>query len=104
MPRMQIEIRDARAADLDAVLALSEAVVPAVNSVPMAQLEKFQREAVYFRVALAGGDLAGYLIGLTPNADYPSPNIPWFRRRYRDFGYVDRLEIASIASHLAVGM
>ncbi len=103
MPRMQIEIRDARAADLDAVLALNEAVVPAVNSVPMAQMEKFLREADYFRVALAGGDLAGYLIGLTPDADYHSPNFLWFRRRYDAFGYVDRVAVAAFARRLGVG-
>lgn len=100
---MSIEIRDARPGDLESVLALNEAAVPAVNSVPLAQMEKFLREAAYFRVALAGGEVAGYLVGLTPAADYASPNFLWFRRHYADFGYIDRIAIAGRARRLGLG-
>jgi predicted GNAT superfamily acetyltransferase len=100
---MQIEIRDAGPEDLEAVLALNEAAVPAVNSVPMAQMEKFLREAAYFRVALVDGAIAGFLVGLTPDADYSSPNFLWFRRHYDDFAYVDRIAIAEHARRFGLG-
>lgn len=100
---MTIEIRDVETADLEAVLALNEAAVPHVNSVPMAQMEKFRREAAYFRVALADGTVAGYLVGLTPDADYESLNFRWFKQRYDDFGYVDRVAVADHARRLGLG-
>ena len=96
-------IRDVEVRDLAAVLALNEASVPHVNSVPMAQLEKFRREAAYFRVALAGGAVAACLVGLTPDADYGSLNFRWFQARYGDFAYIDRIAVAGHARRRGLG-
>lgn len=96
-------IRDVASGDLEAVLALNEASVPHVNSVPMAQMEKFRREAAYFRVALVDGTVAAYLVGLTPDADYGSLNFQWFKARYDDFAYVDRVAVAAAARRLGLG-
>jgi uncharacterized protein len=96
-------IRDVENNDLAAVLALNEASVPHVNAVPMAQMEKFRREAAYFRVALVEGDLAACLIGLTPEADYGSLNFRWFQARYEDFAYIDRVAVAEDARRLGLG-
>ncbi len=96
-------IRDVDSGDLEAVLALNEASVPHVNSVPMEQMEKFRREAAYFRVALVDGAVAGYLVGLTPEADYKSLNFQWFKARYDDFAYVDRVAVADRARRLGLG-
>ncbi len=96
-------IRDVQSDDLEAVLALNEASVPHVNSVPMAQFEKFRREAAYFRVALVDGAVAAYLVGLTPEADYASLNFRWFKARYDDFAYVDRVAVAEGARRLGLG-
>lgn len=100
---MGIEIRDVEAGDLETVLALNEAAVPHVNSVPLAQMQKFRREAAYFRVALVDGAVAGYLIGLTPDADYGSLNFIWFRQHYDDFAYVDRIAVVDSARRLGLG-
>ncbi len=96
-------IRDVERGDLETVLALNEAAVPHVNSVPMAQMEKFRREAAYFRVALVDGGVAAYLVGLTPDADYGSLNFRWFKARYADFAYVDRVAVAEEARRLGLG-
>lgn len=96
-------IRDVQSGDLEAVLALNEASVPHVNSVPMAQMEQFRREAAYFRVALVDGAVAAYLVGLTPDADYGSLNFRWFKARYGDFAYVDRVAVAEHARRLRLG-
>lgn len=103
MAGMGIEIRDVAAGDMEAVLALNEASVPHVNSVPMSQMQKFHAEAAYFRVSLVGGALAGYLVGLTPDADYGSLNFRWFQRNYDDFAYVDRVAVAGHARRLGIG-
>lgn len=100
---MSIHIRDVGADDLQAVLALNEAAVPHVNSVPLAQLEKFRREAAYFRVAVVDGDVGAFLVGLMPDADYGSLNFLWFRRHYDAFAYVDRIAVADRARRLGLG-
>lgn len=96
-------IRDVERGDLATVLALNEASVPHVNAVPMAQIEKFWREAAYFRVALVDGAVGAYLVGLTPEADYQSLNFQWFKARYEDFAYVDRIAVAETARRLGLG-
>ena len=100
---MTIGIRDVASGDLETVLALNKAAVPHVNSIPMAQMREFYDHAAYFRVALADGAVAAYLVGLTPDADYNSPNFQWFRKRYDDFAYVDRIAVAADARRLGLG-
>lgn len=88
-----IRLRAARGDDLPALLALNESELPHVNSVPLALFEQFSTEAAYFGVACAGGRPVGFLIGLTPAVDYASLNFQWFKRRYDDFCYIDRVAV-----------
>lgn len=90
-------IRDAVADDLPEILALNEQAVPAVNSIPMEQLEWFALHAAYFRVADGDGLVAAFLIGLRPGTAYESPNYRWFTRHYDDFAYIDRIAVAEHA-------
>ena len=82
-------------ADLEAVYSINEASVPAMNSIRLEDLEWFQQNAVYFRVALSDGEVAGFLICLAPQADYDSPNLRWLNERYREFLYIDRIAVGS---------
>lgn len=91
------ELRDVEDTDLDVVLRLNEAVVPAVSSVGIAQMQWFAEHAAYFRIALREQDLAAFLIGMRPGTDYQSPNYQWFCNAYADFGYIDRIAVAGIA-------
>ncbi len=84
-------------ADLEAVHALNERAVPAVNSVPPQALLTLRRQAECVLTAHLGGELAGFLELLGPNADYDSPNYLWFRTRYPQFLYVDRVVVAAAA-------
>lgn len=45
-------------------------------------------------VAEIDGHLAGFLVALTPEADYLSPNFRWFQREYDDLVYIDRIVVA----------
>lgn len=94
---MAFILRDVEFQDLDAVLDLNEAVVPAVNSVPLEQMTWFANHAAYFRVAVDDEQLGAFLIGLRPGSGYESSNYRWFCRRYDDFGYVDRVAVADHA-------
>ncbi len=90
---MDYIIRDVAPEDLDELLNLNEAVVPAVNSIPLEKMQWFAEHAVYFRVATADDRLASFLIGLRPGTDYDSPNYLWFCDHYDEFGYIDRIAV-----------
>jgi predicted GNAT superfamily acetyltransferase len=101
-PETTITLRNVEADDLENVLRLNEASVPAVNSVDLEQMNWFAANAAYFRVALRGDALAGFLIGMRPGTTYASPNYRWFCAAYEDFGYIDRIAIAADARRLGL--
>lgn len=94
---MNYIIRDVAQEDLDEILKLNEAVVPAVSSIPIEKMQWFAEHAVYFRVATADDRLASFLIGLRPGVAYDSPNYIWFCDHYDEFGYIDRIAVADHA-------
>ena len=94
---MNFIIRDVTSEDMDEILTLNEAVVPAVNSIPIEKMHWFAEEAAYFRVAVADDRLASFLIGLRPGTAYESVNYRWFCEHYEDFGYIDRIAVAEHA-------
>jgi predicted GNAT superfamily acetyltransferase len=98
MPR----VRQAGDADVAAVYAINEANVPHVNSISQERFQGFIAEAVYFRVALLGTDLAGYLVAFAPGAPYDSLNFLWFQQRYEKFIYIDRIAVAAGARRRGV--
>ena len=86
-------LRDATEADLSAILELNERSVPAVNSLALERLEWLAAESVYFRVADFDTDIAGFLLCMAPEAPYDSPNFRWFKERYEEFLYIDRVAV-----------
>jgi hypothetical protein len=93
------EIRDVTPGDLEAVLAMNESAVPHVNSLKIAEMHDLHDQAAYFRVAAAHdhGSISAFLVGLTPDAAYSSPNFLWFCRNYPAFAYIDRIAVAENA-------
>jgi hypothetical protein len=100
---MTISVRSIETRDIDDVLELNEAAIPAVNSLTRQEMLWFADNAACFRVALRKGSLAGFLIGLRPGLDYASRNYQWFCRRHADFGYVDRIVVAEAGRRLGIG-
>ena len=100
---MTLTIRDVQAQDLDSVLALNNAAGPTILPLDMAQLRALERDAAYFRVAEIDGHAAGFLIALREDADYASPNFRWFRERYTEFLYIDRIVVARPYRGLGLG-
>lgn len=99
---MSHTIRDVRDGELDAVLSLNEASIPAVNRISSEQLRWFREHAAYFRVGVDNGELGAFLIGMRPGTVYDSPNYAWFCDHYDDFGYVDRVAVADHARRLGL--
>ncbi len=92
---MSIVVRDVREHELDSVLALNNAAGPAILPLDAARLRRFFDDAEYFRVAERDGTLAGFLIGMGTQCEHESSNFRWFRGRYPDFFYIDRIVVAS---------
>jgi hypothetical protein len=99
---MTMVIRDVREHELDSVLALNNAAGAGILPIDADRLRFFWRYAAYFRVAETDGHLAGFLIALMPDAIYDSPNFLWFRERYPEFVYIDRIVIAG--AHRGAGL
>ncbi|MFC0677432.1 GNAT family N-acetyltransferase [Lysobacter korlensis] len=92
---MSIVVRDVREHELDSVLALNNAAGPAILPLDSTRLRAFYDCAEYFRVAERDGTLAGFLIGIGHRSEHDSSNFRWFRERYSNFFYIDRIVVAS---------
>ena len=89
--------------DLDAVLALNNASVPAVNELDAAELARLHAMALVAFAAEVDGRFAGFCIVFAPGADYASRNYAWFSARYDDFAYLDRIAVDPAARRAGVG-
>lgn len=92
---MSLILRDIETEDLEAVLALNNAAGPGIVPIESERMQHLFEVARYFRVARYNGELAGFLIALSPEAAYDSPNFRWFCAHYPDFLYIDRIVIDS---------
>lgn len=100
---MALAIRDVRAHELESVLALNNAAGPTILPCDAASARWFFDNACYFRVAEVDGHIAGFLLALREDAPYASPNYLWFRERYPEFVYIDRIVIARAYRRLGLG-
>ena len=100
---MSIIIRDVREHELDLVLALNNAAGPGILPMDAGKLRFFWENADYFRVAEKDGHLAGFLVALSQDAPHDSPNFLWFRARYPEFVYIDRIVVARPYRGLGLG-
>lgn len=92
---MSLILRDIELSDLDKVWALNNAAGPGILPIDRARMQQLFDVARYFRVAYFNDELAGFQIGLSPDADYDSPNFLWFLDALPDFLYIDRIVIDS---------
>lgn len=92
-----LNIRNARRDDLDLLLELNQSNLPHVGSITQVEMEHLYSQAVCFRIAELSGRTAGFLIAFDPEADYASLNFLWFKKRYPNFVYIDRIVIATEA-------
>lgn len=100
---MSITVRDASSADLEWVLRINNQAAPAVNELDLKQLQKLADMADFFRIALHDERRSGFLLALSPDAPYQSANFLWFKSRYPEFVYIDRVVIAPDSRRLGIG-
>jgi predicted GNAT superfamily acetyltransferase len=95
-------IRDATAADFDAIVRLNFESEHFMSRMTRARLEELAAQCAYLRVAQAGAEVAAFLMGFAPGSAYSSENYRWFAGRYTSFLYIDR--IAVDARHRGTGL
>jgi predicted GNAT superfamily acetyltransferase len=100
---MKLALRNFVSAELDLILAANEANLPHVNSLNLEQFTELATKTAYFKVATLDEKLAGFLMAMTPKADYASDNYQWFCRQYDEFIYVDRIITLDYARGHGVG-
>lgn len=86
------------ALDLDRVLEMNNAAVPAVGALDRERLMHLVGQSVIaLSVVATDGPLEGMAVGfclvLAPGADYMSVNYRWFSERYDEFVYLDRVVV-----------
>jgi len=96
-------IRAYDVADLGAIHTINEAEVPAVGAATLDHLDFLVRESAIVLVAEIDGEVVGFALVLTPDADYESVNYRWFCDRYDDFVYLDRVAISPRFQRRGVG-
>jgi predicted GNAT superfamily acetyltransferase len=82
---------------------LNQSEVPHLGSETWVEFCRLCSISAYARVAILRSAEAGFLLGMTADADYDSPNFLFFRERYRGFLYVDRIAVAASGRRLGVG-
>lgn len=92
---MSLILRDIEADELDAVWSLNNTAGGGIVPIEHERMRHLFEIARYFRLARYNGELAGFQIALSPEADYDSPNFLWFKAHYPDFLYIDRIVIDS---------
>lgn len=100
---MPTTIRPADTSDYEVIRALNENAVPAVSSISMEELQALAKQCSYFSVAMADGELAGFLMALRPGEQYRSENYRWFSEHYDDFVYVDRIAVSPAYKGRGIG-
>ena len=100
---MALSIRDVQLRDLEAVLALNNAAGSTILPLDAARLRHLFEQACYFRLVEVDGQVAGFLAALREDADYDSPNFLWFRSRFEQFVYIDRIVLARPWRGLGLG-
>ena len=98
-----VRVRPVIDRDLPLVQELNERALPHVNRIDLDTILWFARTAAYFRVAEKDGRVVAFLIAISSQTDYPSQYFGWFRQRYTNFLYIDRVAVAPGARHRGLG-
>jgi hypothetical protein len=102
-----VEVRPidpARAGELERILAINQAEVPAVGDLDLERLAHLvDQSALALAACDDDGAVVGFCLVLAPGADYGSVNYRWFSERYDDFAYLDRVAVAPEHQRRGIG-
>ncbi len=92
---MTLMIRDATAADFEAIVELNAVEVRQTSPMDLQKLCWLDRLASEHKVATVDGKVAAFLLAMENGADYPNENYGWFAACFPRFLYVDRIVVGT---------
>jgi hypothetical protein len=99
---VELAIRDARAGDRAAILAINRDGRPGVTALSAGEVDDCIARATLFRVAEQGGVVSAYAIALAPGFERIGDEYAWFSARLDRFLYVDQIAVARDAQRQGV--
>jgi len=100
---MVTTVRSAREQEIPWICKVNNAATPAVNRLSLEDMTRLHRLSARLRIAEIDGEAVGFLLAITADSSYQSPNYRWFRSHYDQFVYIDRVVIARGYRRLGVG-
>ena len=98
-----MKIRNAISADFEHILALNQAFVHFTSELDLAKVTRLDQQSCYHKVVDIEGQLAAFLLVFDQHADYSSPNYTWFKNRYSQFLYIDRVVVSQQLQSAGLG-
>jgi uncharacterized protein len=89
--------------DFENVLSLNDAEVHQTSPMSLEQLDALYRMSSYAKVATLDGEVAAFLLALRQDALYQNDNFQWFKARFSDFLYVDRIVVGARFAGRGIG-
>lgn len=94
--------RDLRDSDLVVIHTINALNVPAVGEESLESLQSIMELSEIALGVIEDESLVGFALVLPPDTPYDSPNYRFFRERFDDFAYLDR--VAFLPSHQGKGL
>ena len=88
------QYRPANTSDFPKVIELNQNSEHFLSPLSLNKLSLLAKEAAVFQVAVSDEAIAGFLLAFAPAADYQNQNFLFFKARFPDFLYIDRVVIA----------
>jgi predicted GNAT superfamily acetyltransferase len=88
------QFRVATQSDFPAILMLNHQSEQFLSPLDRPKLSRISNEAAFFQVAISAESVVGFLLAFLPEADYDNANFFWFKTRYENFLYIDRIVIS----------
>jgi predicted GNAT superfamily acetyltransferase len=88
-----MQIRDIVARDIEKVIRLNESSVKYLSPLSSPQLATLLTQSVYHKIIEINGNIVSFILAFDQNSDYKSPNYLWFKERYDNFIYIDRVVV-----------
>ena len=94
------KLRSVTATDFNDILQLNAAEVKWTSPLDMARLTQLHEYSDFHKVITVDGKVAAFLLVMSEQTAYDSPNYLWFENNCEDFMYVDRIVVsAEYAGH-----
>lgn len=86
-------IRDLKPSDLSLAYLINQENVPAVGHESEASFSSLYEQCILALGLEIDGEIRGFCMLLSPRSNYQSPNYLYFKARYAEFVYLDRIAL-----------